>query len=109
MRDLFSSPWALNGRYPPVSITHSTPSPPTRDLFDFNAFRRRRQWRKPSRRGIADQRAPCLFAAKMRPAVWERCEEDTRVAVWVRCEEDTRVAVYSSSFIKPVWTEYVKL
>ncbi|MQM19357.1 hypothetical protein Taro_052360 [Colocasia esculenta] len=32
---------------------------------------------------------PCLSAAKRRPAVWERCEEDTRVAVWVRCEEDT--------------------
>ncbi|MQM23740.1 hypothetical protein Taro_056808 [Colocasia esculenta] len=70
MRDLFSSPWALNGRYPPVSITHSTPSPPTRDLVDFNAFRRR-QWRKPSSaaaetffRGIAD---PVLV----------RCEEET--------------------------------
>ncbi|MQM07143.1 hypothetical protein Taro_039981 [Colocasia esculenta] len=27
--------------------------------------------------------APCVSAVKRRPAVWERCEEDTRVAVWL--------------------------
>ncbi|MQL73299.1 hypothetical protein Taro_005680 [Colocasia esculenta] len=52
--------------------------------------------------------------------IWVRCEEEIRVAVWVRYEEETRVAVWVCceeerrdfgfrSFIRQVWTEYVKL
>ncbi|MQL70301.1 hypothetical protein Taro_002614, partial [Colocasia esculenta] len=60
----------------------------------------KRQWRKASPAALQTNVAPCVSAAKRRPAVWERCEEDTRVAVWVRCEEDTRVALLAKKGVQ---------